>query len=76
MATINPRLNVTLPPETAALLARLARRESKSVSSFMKELVLDSLERREDIALSELAERREHEQKGKKTASHKQAWGA
>lgn len=74
MPTHNPRLNVTFQPETAALLTRLARREKKSVASLTKELVLDALERREDISLSLLAERREKEQAGKKTVSHADAW--
>jgi hypothetical protein len=74
MPTANPRLNVTFQPETAALLARLAKREGKSVASLTKELVLDALDRREDIALSLLAERREKEQKGKKFYSHEEAW--
>ncbi len=74
MPTANPRLNITIQPETAALLARLAKREQKSVASLAKELVLSGLEQREDITLSLLAERREAEQKGKKTFTHAQAW--
>ena len=63
------------PPETATLLSRLAKQEKKSVACLTKELVLDALERREDVALSLLADRREREQKGKKIYTHKQAWG-
>ncbi|MGE3623866.1 MAG: DUF6290 family protein [Bdellovibrionales bacterium] len=74
MPTNNPRLNVTLLPETAVLLAELAKKEGKSVASLAKELVLDALEQREDIALSALAERREKEQAGKKTYSHEEVW--
>ena len=74
MPTANPRLNVTFLPETAALLEELAAREGKSVASLTKELVLDALERREDIALSLIADRREKEHKGKKTISHNSAW--
>jgi len=74
MPTSNPRLNITFQPETAALLAQMARREGKSVASLTKELVLDALERREDIALSLLAERREKEQKGKRFYSHEETW--
>jgi hypothetical protein len=74
MPTTNPRLNVTFQPETAALLAQMAKREGKSVASLTKELVLDALERREDIALSLLAERREKEQKGKRFYSHEETW--
>jgi hypothetical protein len=74
MPTNNPRLNITFQPQTAALLSRLAKQEKKSVASLTKELVLDALERREDIALSFLAERREQEHKGKKTIPHDEAW--
>ena len=74
MPTSNPRLNITFQPETAALLSHLAKREQKSVASLTKELVLDALERREDVSLSLLAERREREQKGKKIYTHAQAW--
>ncbi len=74
MPTSHPRLNVTFLPETVALLAQLAEREGKSVAGLTKELVLDALERREDIALSALAERREKETKGKRTIPHAQAW--
>ena len=75
MPTLNPRLNITLLPETAALLTRLAKQEKKSVASLAKEMVMDALERREDISLSLLADRRESAQKGKKTYSHNEAWG-
>jgi hypothetical protein len=74
MPTANPRLNITFKPTTAALLSRMARREKKSVASLTKELVLDALERREDMELSMLAIRREKENKGKKTISHEDAW--
>ncbi len=52
----------------------LAKREKKSVAGLTKELVLDALERREDLALSLLAEQREQEHKGKKNKSHADAW--
>jgi len=74
MPTTNPRLNITFQPETVLLLARLAKSEQKSVARLTKELVLDALDRREDVALSLLAERREAEQKGKKIFTHAQAW--
>ncbi len=74
MSTVNPRMNITFLPDTAALLKYLAKREKKSVAGLTKELVLDALERREDISLSLLADRREREQKGKKTYTHAQAW--
>ena len=74
MPTSNPRLNVTVSTKTAGMLARLAKREGKSVASFAKDLILDGLDRREDIALSLFAERCERKQKGKKVYSHAEAW--
>jgi len=74
MTTMHPRLNVTFLPETTALLNQLAKREGKSVAGLTKELVLDALERREDIGLSLMAESREKEARGKKTISHAEAW--
>jgi mannose/fructose-specific phosphotransferase system component IIA len=74
MPTENPRLNVTLQPEIAALLAKMAKREKKSISGLTKELLLEALDLREDMALSKLAELREREQKGKKYYSHEEAW--
>ena len=61
MPTKNPRINITFDQDWAELIADLAERENKSVSSFAKELILDSLDRREDMALSKLAELRDKE---------------
>lgn len=72
MATLHPRLNITFDPEKTAILAELAEKNHQSVSAIAKELILEALERREDIALSALAEQREsHRQKKIK---HKDAW--
>ena len=59
MPTKNPRINITLKDSTAGLLSRLAKHEHRSVSSLTKELILEALARREDIALSSLAEIRD-----------------
>lgn len=72
MHSKNPRLNVTVEPATALILGKLAKQERKSVSGMAKELILEALERREDQALSELAESRDKGQK--KTVKHKDAW--
>jgi len=73
MPTKNPRLNITFSPETAAILADLAKEERSSVSNLAKELILEALERREDIALSTLAKLRD-DGKPKKTIGHEDAW--
>jgi hypothetical protein len=72
MPTVHPRLNITLEPATADILADLARREKRSVSSVAKDLILDALDRHEDRALSRLAESRDR--KGVKTVGHDDAW--
>ena len=50
MRTNNPRINITLEESTAGLLTSLADQEHKSISSLAKELILEALERREDMA--------------------------
>jgi phage gp16-like protein len=72
MTTINPRINVTLEADIAALLGNLAEKEGKSVSGMAKSLILDALERHEDMALSRIAQLRDS--KGSKTISHDDAW--
>lgn len=72
MPTQNPRINVTFEIATAKLLTHLARHEHKSVSSLAKELILEALERREDMVLSTLAEVRET--KTVKRIKHEDAW--
>ena len=72
MTTKNPRINVTFEEVTAGLLARLAHREQKSVSSLVRELSLEALELREDVYLSKVADQRD--KKGAKTHSHDDAW--
>lgn len=72
MPTNNPRINVTFQMVTAVLLAQLAKQESKSVSALTKELILEALEHREDIALSAIAKIRDVE--NVKRVSHKDAW--
>lgn len=72
MATKNPRINVTFEKETADLLAQLAKQRGKSVAGIAKELILDALERQEDMALTKLAESRDT--KKAKRVSHKEAW--
>lgn len=59
MSTSNPRVNITLEPKTAGILNTLAKHEHKSVSAIAKELILEALDRREDIVLSSIATARD-----------------
>ena len=72
MATVNPRVNITLEPSLLNLVSDLAKEEHKSVSSLAKELIIEALERREDKLLSALAERRD--QKTTKRIKHNDVW--
>lgn len=72
MATKNPRINVTFEEETIKFLSSLAKYEHKSLSSIVKELALESLERREDKQLSKLA--LELDNPNGKMHSHFDAW--
>ena len=72
MTTKNPRINVTFTKETSQLLAYLAKEENTSVAGLTRKLTLESLERREDMLLSDLVQKLD--KKGAKTVSHKSAW--
>ena len=72
MPTTNPRINITLDKSSAAELSHLAHDEHRTVSSLAKELILEALERREDLALSTLAKSRDT--KETKRSKHKDAW--
>jgi hypothetical protein len=72
MPTKNPRINITFEQATVTILAFLADQEHKSVASIAKELILEALERREDMALSAIAESRD--KKDVRLVNHDDAW--
>ncbi len=72
MPTKNPRINITMEESIVSLLTQLADQEHKSISSITKDLVLEALERREDMALSAIAKIRDH--KDAKRIKHVDAW--
>jgi len=72
MPTKNPRVNVTFEPQLNDQLSLLAENEHKSISKLIKELVIEALEKREDIYLSAIAERRESNHQA--IVSHEDAW--
>lgn len=72
MATKNTK-EALFSPQLQSKLAKLADKEHKTLPLFIKELVLEALEnRQEEIALSDLAEKRDT--KKQKTVSHEKAW--
>lgn len=72
MPTKNPRINITFEEPVALFLTSLASYEHKSLAGLAKELILEALERREDIALSEIAHLRD--KKNAQRVKHADAW--
>lgn len=72
MPTKNPRINITFEEAAAGILAKMAKQQKKSISALAKELILEALEKREDMALSEIASVRDI--KNAKRVSSREAW--
>ena len=72
MPTKNPRLNVVLTKTVLQMLSEIARNEDKSLSVVAQELIIEALDRHEDMLLSGIAMKREL--KSKRTVSHDRAW--
>ncbi len=72
MPTNNPRVNITFDPAIMTLVSSLAKQEHMSVASLAKTLILEALDRREDRALSTLAEFRDT--KTAKRNKHDDVW--
>ena len=72
MSTTNPRINVTIPSEVAAILKNKADKDKVSVSRLALNLIADAIERDEDIYFSKIAELRE--KSTKKWINHNDAW--
>jgi predicted DNA-binding protein len=56
MATINPRINITVPNEIAIVLNKTARQSKKSMSKVALELIEWAIEEKEDIYFSKIAD--------------------
>ncbi len=72
MPTKNPRINITVEKSIVNLLSQLAEQEHKSIASITKDLILEALERREDMSLSAIAKIRD--KKDAKRIKHHDAW--
>lgn len=58
MPSTNPRINVVCEKPLYAAIARIATRDGASLSSVAHDLLLESLELREDVALAKVADQR------------------
>jgi len=74
MSTNKPRVNVVLDKKIYELIKRLSEEEGTSLSSFVKDLIEEALELREDVSLNEIAEEREKTLKKSKALSHDEIW--
>ena len=74
MAALNPRINITVPGETAMILNKTAKRKKKSVSKVALELIEWAIEEKEDIYFSGIADKRE-QSKPKWKKDNDKIWG-
>jgi hypothetical protein len=58
MPATNPRINIVCEKKLYAAIAELAKRDGASLSSVAHDLLLESLELHEDIALAKVADSR------------------
>jgi len=72
VAIKSSKISVNIDAAAAGLLAVLAKQEKMSVEAFVKQLILEELDRREDEALCAIAHEREAH--GEKRISHEEAW--
>jgi hypothetical protein len=72
MSMKNPRINVAFEEDTVNVLNSLAKQEHKTLSNLVKELILEALDRREDMVLSAIAESRDTQLAAK--IDHEDAW--
>ena len=56
MPAVNPRINITVPNEIAAILDKTAKQSKKSVSKVALELIEWAIEEREDMYFSRIAD--------------------
>lgn len=74
MPAKNPRINIVLEKPLYSAIHDLAENEGLSMSMLVRDLIKESLELREDLALADLASAREKSFNRVKTLTHEQAW--
>jgi len=75
MTTKNPRVNVVLDNDLYRTVHELARQQGISMSLFMRDLVKEAVELREDRALAAIADERDQSFDPERTLSHEEVWG-
>jgi len=75
MPTKNPRVNVVLDNDLYRTVHELAQHQGISMSLFMRDLVKEAVELREDRALAAIAEERDQNFDPESALSHEEVWG-
>ena len=75
MPARNPRVAVVLEKPLYEQVRRLAQRDQISLSLKIRDLVREALEIEEDVALAQLAARREKTFKRSRALTHREVWG-
>ena len=74
MPTKNPRVNIVLERPLYEVLQQMAQRENVSLSMKVRDLVRESIDRQEDLALAEIAEEREASFDRSRGLTHDDVW--
>lgn len=74
MPTKNPRVNIAVEPPLYKIIRELADNEQISMSTLARDLILEAIELREDIALDAFAEKRMKSFSKESALSHEETW--
>jgi len=74
MPTKNPRINIVLERPLYEVLQQMAQRENVSLSMKVRDLVRESIDRQEDLALAGIAEEREASFDHSRGLRHDDVW--
>ncbi len=74
MTTKNARYMVTVSPDTSINLLNISKKNNKSISSIISELINEALELKEDYYWSKLAEEAEIRSQGQKRIPAEEVW--
>ena len=74
MPNKNPRISMVVEPDLYAIIQHLAEKKGVSSSSITRDLVIEAIESREDIALIEIMESRLKDTHEGDYLSHDEVW--
>ena len=74
MPTKNPRINISVDQPLYVIMQGLAEEKGIPMSMLARDLIKESLELREDVALAAFAEKREKSFDPKSALNHEQVW--